>query len=105
MLSSTEDTAAALTEKLALTRELSVLRPELEHLKAQVASSEALTVEKLALQRQLSDINCEVENARRETKRALAKRRNTGVEIAQEEQLDDLRKQLTKEKRARQRAE
>ncbi|KAK5138000.1 hypothetical protein LTR08_005797 [Meristemomyces frigidus] len=105
LLCSTEDATAALTEKLALTRELSVLKPELDHLKAQAASTEALTAEKLALQRQLSDIKCEVENAKRETKRALAKRRNTGVEIAQEEQVDDLRRQLTKEKRARQRAE
>lgn len=102
---STADATAALTEKLALTRELSVLKPELEHLKAQAASTEALLSEKLALQRQLSNIQCEVENARREAQRALAKRRNTGVEIAQEEQLDDLRKQLAKEKRARQRAE
>lgn len=102
---SSEDATAALTEKLALTRELSVLKPELEHLKAQAASTEALMTEKLALQRQLTEIQCEVENAKREAKRALAKRRNTGVEIAQEEQVEDLRRQLAKEKRARQRAE
>ncbi|KAK3706200.1 hypothetical protein LTR37_012901 [Vermiconidia calcicola] len=102
---SSEDVTAALTEKLALTRELSLLKPELEHLKAQAASAEALMTDKLALQRQLTEIQCEVENAKREAKRALAKRRNTGVEIAQEEQLDDLRRQLTKEKRMRQRAE
>lgn len=102
---SSEDATAALTEKLALIRELSILRPELEHMKAQAASTEALMTEKLALQRQLSNIQCEVENAKRDTQRALAKRRNTGVEIAQEEQMDDLRRQLTKEKRARQRAE
>nr|POE93614.1 hypothetical protein CFP56_19626 [Quercus suber] len=101
----TADATAALTEKLALTRELSVLRPELEHLKAQAASTEQLMTDKLALQRQLSEIQCEVENARREAKRALAKRRNTGVEIAQEEQMEDLRRQLAKEKRARARAE
>lgn len=101
----TADATAALTEKLALTRELSVLKPELEHLKAQAASTETLTTEKLALQRQLSEVQCEVENARRDTKRALAKRRNTGVEIAQEEQVDDLKRQLSKERRARQRAE
>lgn len=102
---SSEDATAALTEKLALTRELSVLKPELEHLKAQAASSEALMTEKLALQRQLSNIQCELENAKRDTQRALAKRRNTGVEIAQEVQMDDLKRQLAKEKRARQRAE
>ncbi len=102
---SSEDATAALTEKLALTRELSLLKPELEHLKAQAASTEQLMTDKLALQRQLTEIQCEVENAKREAKRALAKRRNTGVEIAQEEQMEDLKRQLAKEKRARQRAE
>ena len=102
---SSEDATAALTEKLALTRELSILKPELEHLKAQAASTEALMTEKLALQRQLANIQCDLENAKREAKRALAKRRNTGVELAQEEQVDDLKRQLAKEKRARQRAE
>ncbi|KAK6442266.1 hypothetical protein LTR95_001485 [Oleoguttula sp. CCFEE 5521] len=100
-----QDNTAVLTEKLALTRELSVLKPELEHLKAQAESIEQLLSDKLALQRQLTEIQCEVENARREAKRALAKRRNTGFEIAQEEQLDDLKKQFAKEKRARERAE
>jgi DNA repair exonuclease SbcCD ATPase subunit len=102
---STEDVTAALTEKLALTRELSLLKPELEHLKAQASCTEALMTEKLSLQRELTNIQCELENAKREAKRALAKRRNTGVELAQEEQMDELRRQLAKEKRARQRAE
>ncbi|EME42575.1 hypothetical protein DOTSEDRAFT_81413 [Dothistroma septosporum NZE10] len=100
-----QDSETFLTEKLALTRELSVLRPELEHLKAQAASAEALMTEKLELQRQVSNMQCEVENVKRDLKRAQAKRRNTGVEIAQEEQVDDLKRQLAKEKRARQRAE
>ncbi|CAK4034740.1 Hypothetical predicted protein [Lecanosticta acicola] len=100
-----KDSEAFLTEKLALTRELSILRPELQHLKAQAANTEALMTEKLELQRQLSNIQCELENAKREAKRALAKRRNTGVEIAQEEQFEELKRQLAKEKRARQRAE
>ncbi|KAK0338168.1 hypothetical protein LTR91_012322 [Friedmanniomyces endolithicus] len=101
----TEDVTAALTEKLALTRELSKLRPELEHMKAQAANAEVFMAEKLALQRQFSNVQCELENAKREAQRALAKRRNTGVEIAQEVQMDDLRRQLAKEKRARERAE
>ncbi|KAF2772569.1 hypothetical protein EJ03DRAFT_324575 [Teratosphaeria nubilosa] len=100
-----EDATAALTEKLALTRELNMLKPELEHLKAQAANTGALMTEKLALQRQVSEIQCSLENAQRQAQRALAKRRNTGVEIAQEEQIEDLRRQLAKEKRARQRAE
>ncbi|KAK5107290.1 hypothetical protein LTR62_001419 [Meristemomyces frigidus] len=102
---SNEDVTAALTEKLALTRELSMLRPEVEHLKAQAANTEALLTEKLALQRQITNIQCDLEHAKREAQKALAKRRNTGVEIAQELQVEDLKKQLAKEKRARQRAE
>ncbi|KAK5692783.1 hypothetical protein LTR17_025276 [Elasticomyces elasticus] len=101
----TVDLTAAVTEKLAMTRELSVLRPELEHLKTQAANAEVLMAEKLALQRQISEVQCEVENAKREARRALAKRRNTGVEIAQEEQMDELRRQLKKAERARVRAE
>lgn len=100
-----QESSAVLKEKLALTRELSVLRPQLEHLKAQAQNTEALLAEKLALQRQMSDIQCDLEHAKRETQRALAKRRNTGVEIAQEEQVHELRKELAKEKRERQRAE
>lgn len=105
MRHTTADATAALTEKLALTRELSILKPQLEHLTAQAACTEQLMTEKLALQRQVSEYQCEVENARREAKRAMAKRRNTGVEIAQEEQMEDLRRQLAKEVRARARAE
>lgn len=100
-----EDATAALTAKLALTRELSVLRPELEHLRAQAASAEKLLEEKLALQRQVTSLQCECEHARREAQRALAKRRNTGAEIAQEVQMEELRRLLAKEKHARLRAE
>lgn len=99
------DSEAFLTEKLALTRELSILRPQLEHLKAQASNTESLMTEKLELQRQLTEYQCELENAKRDVKRAMAKRRNTGVEIAQEEQVEQLKRELAKEKRARQRAE
>lgn len=100
-----EDNTAVLTEKLALARELSALKPELEHLKLQAATVEQLTAEKLDLQHQLTNAQCEVEKSKREAQRALAKRRNTVFEIAQEEQVDDLKRQLQKEKRARERAE
>lgn len=102
---SAADSEAFLTEKLALTRELSALRPQLEHLRKQAQDSEKLMGEKLELQRALSDAQCEVENARRDAKRAMAKRRNTGVEIAQEEEVALLKRDLAREKRARQRAE
>lgn len=101
----TQDSNNLLAEKLALTRELSGLKPQVEHLQAQAANTELLLGEKLALQRHLAEAQCEAENAKRETQRAMAKRRNTVFEIAQEEQVDDLKKQLAKEKRARERAE
>lgn len=100
-----EDNTAVLTEKLALARELSALKPELEHLKLQAGTVEQLTAEKLDLQHQLTNAQCEVEKSKREAQRALAKRRNTVFEIAQEEQVDDLKRQRQKEKRARERAE
>ena len=100
-----EDNTAVLTEKLTLARELSALKPELEHLKLQAATVEQLTAEKLDLQHQLTNAQCEIEKSKREAQRALAKRRNTVFEIAQEEQVDDLKRQLQKEKRARERAE
>ena len=100
-----QDATAELADKLALTRELGALRPQLEHVKAQAAKAETLMAEKLDLQRQVMDMQCDLENAKRETKRAMAKRRNTGVEIAQEEQVEELKRLLAKEKRARQRAE
>jgi len=99
------DATAALREKLALTRELSQLRPQIDHLRAQASATETLTTEKLALQREITNIQIELEKARRETQRALAKRRNTGVEIAQEEQVEELKRALAEEKRARARAE
>lgn len=105
LASSAADSETILTEKLALTRELSLLRPQVEHLKQQAASTEALMAEKLDLQRQLTNAQCDLENAKRDVKRAMAKRRNTGVEIAQEEQVEQLKRDLAKEKRARQRAE
>lgn len=102
---SAADSEAFLTEKLALTRELSTLRPQIEHWKQQAQDSERLLAEKLELQRSLSDAQCEAENFRRDAKRALAKRRNTGVEIAQEEEVAMLKRDLAREKRARLRAE
>ncbi|KAF7197514.1 hypothetical protein HII31_01324 [Pseudocercospora fuligena] len=105
LATSAADSETILTEKLALTRELSLLRPQLEHLKQQAESTETLMTEKLDLQRQLTNVQCELENAKRDVKRAMAKRRNTGVEIAQEEQVEQLKRDLAKEKRARLRAE
>ncbi|KAL1310811.1 hypothetical protein AAFC00_001050 [Neodothiora populina] len=101
----TTDSEKLLTEKLELTRELSTLKPELEYLRARLSSNDSLLTEKLSLQRQLSEIQVQLEHSRSETKRAQAKRRNTVFELDQEEQLSDLQKSLTREKRKREKAE
>lgn len=103
--STTQDASTTLAAKLALARELSIIKPELEHLRAQETIAEQLRTEKLALQRKLSEAQCELESARAEAKRAQAKRRNTTMEIAQEEQVSDLKKELARERRLRTSAE
>ncbi|PSK46308.1 hypothetical protein B9Z65_5276 [Elsinoe australis] len=100
----TTDTSKIMTEKLELTHELSRMKPELEHLRAQITANEGLLTDKLSLQRKVSEMEVELENAKRDAKRALAKRRNTMAEVAQEDEMDSLRKSLSKEKRLHERA-
>ncbi|KAF4551360.1 Hypothetical protein D9617_13g098580 [Elsinoe fawcettii] len=100
----TTDTSKIMTEKLELTHELSRLKPEIEHLRAQVTANEGLLTDKLSLQRKISEMEVDLENAKRDAKRALAKRRNTMVEVAQEDEMEGLRKSLAKEKRLHERA-
>ncbi|KAF2477880.1 uncharacterized protein BDR25DRAFT_348191 [Lindgomyces ingoldianus] len=98
----TSDSNKILSEKLALTREMSSLRPEVEHLRAQVESNQGLLAEKLSLQRQLTTLQVEVENEKRASARAMAKQ---GKKSQQDEELqnevDELRKELAKEKKDR----
>ncbi|GAB7352279.1 hypothetical protein MBLNU459_g2739t1 [Dothideomycetes sp. NU459] len=101
----TTDSTKLLTEKLELTRQLSTLKPELDHLRSQATATQQTLADKLALQRQLSELHVELEHARTEAKRAMAKRRNTQHDLAQEDTIDDLRKALTREKRLREKAE
>lgn len=81
------------------------MKPELDHLRSQAGANQQILAEKLALQRQLSEVQVELEHAKGEAKRAMAKRRNTQHDLAQEDTIDDLRKALTREKRLRQKAE
>jgi hypothetical protein len=101
----TTDSEKLLTEKLDLARQLSTLRPELDHLRAQVESNQDLLSEKLALQRQVSEIQIELDHAKSEAKRAIAKRRNTVHDLNQQDTIDELRKALTREKRLREKAQ
>ena len=98
------DTTKLLTEKLALVRELSTLKPELEHLRSQAAYQQTVLAEKLALERQVSTLEVELETEKRASKRAAQKKRNSDVEIELQNQLDQLQKDLAKEKREREKA-
>lgn len=102
----TSDSNKILSEKLALTRELSSLRPEVEHLRAQVESNQGLLAEKLSLQRQLNTLQVELENEKRTAARAFAKQ---GRRMEQDDdlrgELEEVRKELAKEKKDRLKAE
>ncbi|KAI4614104.1 hypothetical protein J4E80_006795 [Alternaria sp. BMP 0032] len=88
-----------LSDKLALSREISSLRPEVEHLRAQVEANTGLLSEKLALQRQMTTLQVELENEKRTSARTIAKQ---GKKMEQDE---DLRNELATEKKDRIKAE
>lgn len=102
----TSDSNKILSEKLALSREISSLRPEVEHLRAQVESNTGLLTEKLALQRQLTTLQVELENEKRTAARTLAKQ---GKKMEQDEdlrgELEEVRSELATEKKDRMKAE
>ena len=100
------DSTKLLTEKLSLARELSALKPEVDHLRSQAASHQSLLAEKLALQRQLSSLQVELETEKRATQRALAKEGRSQAEDARlESRLESLQADLAKECRERQMVE
>lgn len=100
------DATKLLTEKLALARELSALKPEADHLRSQVAVHQSLLAEKLALQRQLSSVQVELETEKRATQRVLAKEgKSQEHDTRLEAQLEELRKEIAKERRDRQKVE
>lgn len=102
----TMDSTKLLTEKLTLARELSSLRPEVEHLRSQVASHQALLAEKLSLQRQLNAVQVDLETEKRSTQRILAREDKAhGEDRKLESRMETLQTELTKERRDRQRVE
>lgn len=95
-----------LTEKLTLAREVSLLRPEIDHLRSQASSHQSLLAEKLSLQRQLSTLQVELENEKRSTQRSIAKEGKSQVEDARaESQLESVQADLARERRERQKME
>ena len=100
------DSTKLLTEKLTIARELSALKPELDHLRSQNASHQSLFAEKLSLQRQLSTVQVELATEKRATQRALAKEGKLQAEDAElESRLESLQADLLKEHRERQKLE
>ena len=100
------DSTKLLTEKLTLARELSTLKPEIDHLRSQVASNQSLLSEKLSLQRQLSAMQVELELEKRTTQRAMAKEGKLQAEESKTAtQLESLQAEAAKERRERQRVE
>lgn len=93
------DSTKILTEKLSLARELATLKPELEHLRSQAPYQQAVLAEKLALQRQVSTMEVELETEKRAIKRLSEKNKNKDKELELQQKLDDLQKELAKEKR------
>ena len=83
-----------------LTRELSSLRPEIDHLRSQAASNQSLLADKLLLQRQLSTIQVELENEQRSNQRIVGKESKSHAEVAKlESQIEVLQAELGKERR------
>ena len=100
----TMDSTKLLTDKLTLARELTVLKPEVEHLRSQAASHQSLLADKLYLQRQLSTVQVELETEKRATQRALQKEAKTHAEDAKHvSRVESLQADLAKERRERQR--
>lgn len=100
------DSTKLLTEKLTLARELSALKPEVDHLRSQAALHQSLLAEKLSLQRQLSTVQVDLETEKRATQRASAKEGKLQAEDAKfESRLESLQTDLTKERRERHKVE
>ena len=100
------DSTKLLTEKLALSRELAILKPELEHLRSQTVSQQNVLSEKLALQRELSTLQVELETEKRAVQRTKAKdTKAVEDESKLTPQIEDLKKELAKEKRDAQKGE
>jgi myosin heavy subunit len=100
-----QDSTKVLTEKLTLAREIAILKPEIESLRAQVETNKSILSEKLSLQRQLTTVQVELENAQRTAQRAIAKAGNNHDQSEFDLQIDDLQQKLREAKLARREAE
>lgn len=101
-----DDSTKTLAEKLALSRELAVLKPEIDHLRSQVAHQKDVLAEKLALERQLSSVETELANERRAAEKATQRQESEDKQASEElqQRVADLEKKLAAEKKASQKA-
>ncbi|KLJ11050.1 hypothetical protein EMPG_13657 [Blastomyces silverae] len=100
------DSTKLLAEKRTMTREISNLKHEIEHLKSQNSSHQALMSEKLSLERQLRSLEVELQSE----KNALVKARLKGLEQSEVDskigsELGELNKELARERREREKIE
>lgn len=101
-----QDSTNHIAEKLSLTRELAVLKPELDHLRSQLTHQQQTLAEKLGLERQVNTLEVELANEKKATMRALRKRESTDrTEDELRNKLRDAEKQLAAEKAQRERLE
>lgn len=96
-----QDSTRVLAEKLALSRELAMLKPEIEHLRSQVAHQKDVLSEKLALERQLNTLEVELANEKRAAQKALQRHESRDNEAEDElrQQVADLEKKLASEQK------
>lgn len=100
------DSTKLLTEKLALAREVSALKPEIDHLRSQAASHQTVYSEKLSLQRQFSALQEEFDMEKRATERVMVKERKWQAEEAGVvRQLETLQAEIFQERKECQRLE
>lgn len=93
-----EDSSKVLQEKFALNRELNRIRPEIEHLKSQLANHQAVISEKHELQRQLNSLEVELENEKR-SKQRIQQKHHAEVDEDWRAQVEDAEKKHKVEKK------
>ncbi|KAK7746491.1 hypothetical protein SLS53_002450 [Cytospora paraplurivora] len=97
-----DDSSKILAEKLALSRELALLKPEIDHLRSQIDHQKDVLAEKLALERQLNSLEVELANAKRANQKALQRQESRDNEAEEELQrrVSELEKNLAAEHKA-----
>lgn len=101
----TEDSSKVLAEKLALSREIAVLKPEIDHLRTQLSHQKEVLAEKLALERKLNTVEVELANEKRAAQKALQHNEQDNEAAAElREQIADLEKKLAAERKATEKA-